>query len=347
MSTDVHPLSLTGPVKPLKAASIETYRRSIRYAHAALVRSGFSAEGITSLSVLVQPDNAQALLRNLYDRNDQKKSSTIHGIAHVLYLIAGPGGRATAEAAEIVKTFRKRLAVPYTGMRDRPREALRPFAAPKNIEAILALPLRIFDRLQRKSMFSKADARKMLVAVALELLLMRPIRRKNLTELRFGENVIRRGKAVFVRLPSDTVKNSIDIDHRLPPESVALLDFYEKKLLPLFGPNPAGWLFPGEIEGKHKSFAQVSRSFIKIIREETGLYLYPHLMRHFAAKIYLNENPGAFEVVRRVLAHKSLATTTRSYAGSSDEAAVRLYDELILRIRESIHREIKKDGKEQ
>jgi integrase len=341
MSTDVHPISRTGPVKPLKPASVDSYRRSIRYAHAALVRSGFPSEEITSLAVLVQLDNAEALLRNLYDRNGEKKSSTIHGIAHVLFLIAGPGGRAPEGVADILKTFRKRSKVPYNGLRERPREALRQFAATENIEAILALPVRIYDRLRPKTKFSIGDARKMQVAVALELLLMRPIRRKNLTELRFGDTIIRRGKNVFVRLSSGTVKNTIDIDHQLPPESAELLEFYVQKLSPLFGPNSNEWLFPGEIAGAHKSYAQVGRQITKTIRDETGLYFYPHLARHFAAKLYLDEHPGAFEVVRRVLAHKSLTTTTRCYVGFADDAAVRMYDELILRIRQSIEQGIK------
>ena len=181
----------------------------------------------------------------------------------------------------------------------------------------------------------------MRAAVALELLLMRPIRRKNLTELRFGDTLIRRGKVVFVRLPSGAVKNTIDIDHRLPPESAALLEFYVQKLLPLFGPNPNEWLFPGEIAGAHLSYAQVSRQITKTIRDETGLYFFPHLARHFAAKLYLDKHPGAMEVVRRVLAHKSVTTTIRSYAGFADDAAVRLYDELILGIRQSIEQGIK------
>ncbi len=325
----------------LRPASVETYRRSIRYAHAALVRSGVPLDAITSLSVLVTLENAKALLQNLLDRNGGEMSSTIHGIAHVLYLIAGPGGRAPEGVANTLKTFRKRLAVPYTGLRERPREALRQFADKVNIEAILALPFRMYDRLRRKSTFSKADARKMQAAIALELLLMRPIRRKNLTELRFGDTIIRRGKTVFVRLPSDTVKNSNYIHHALPPESAALLEFYLQKLLPLFGPNPNEWLFPGDIPGAHKSYEQLGRQITKTIRDETGLYFYPHLARHFAAKLYLDEHPGAFEVVRRVLSHKSLTTTTRCYVGFADDAAVRMYDELILRIRQSIEKGIK------
>jgi integrase len=83
--------------------------------------------------------------------------------------------------------------------------------------------------------------------------------------------------------------------------------------------------------------------FIEVIRRETGRYLYPHLTRHFGAALYLRENPGAFEVVRRVLGHKSLTTTTRSYASFDDEAAVRMFDALVLRIREEIRKGVTDD----
>ena len=44
----------------------------------------------------------------------------------------------------------------------------------------------------------------------------------------------------------------------------------------------------------------------------------PHLFRHVMAKIYLDANPGEYEVVRRVLAHRSIDTTTRYYLWDRD-----------------------------
>ena len=44
--------------------------------------------------------------------------------------------------------------------------------------------------------------------------------------------------------------------------------------------------------------------------------------------------PGAYESVRRLLGHSSIATTTNFYAGSETAAAVRHYDEVVLRLRE-------------
>lgn len=55
-----------------------------------------------------------------------------------------------------------------------------------------------------------------------------------------------------------------------------------------------------------------------------------HLMRHIAAKIFLERHPGSLEVVRRVLVHSSSEITIRHYAGFENKAALRHYDEVIL-----------------
>ena len=343
MSKEADLLSEEGPIKPLRPSSINTYRYVIRQIVAALVHKGWAPEAIDSLNLLVRADNAKAVLQFFLDRNGDKTSSTIHNIAHVLVLIATTGRRADQATIDKLKRYRKQLAMRWTGLRPRPRDALRPFVDMANIEKILILPLRIYERLRKKPDLTRKDARLMQGAIALELLLMRPIRRKNLVELRLNENLIRSGRHMFIVIQPEDVKNEVALDYRIPAESVALIDFYVKRLLPLFGPNPSGWLFPGEKPDRPKSAEQFGRNFTRVVREATGLHLYPHLMRHFGAAVYLREHPGAFEVIRRVLAHKSLTTTTRSYTSFDDDAAVRMFDTVVLRIRETIRKGVKDD----
>ena len=267
----------------------------------------------------------------------------ISRLAHVLVLVAETAVHPGAQDIERLKRFRKQLVDRSYGMRPRPKNALRPFTDTANIEKILMLPQRVHDRLRRKPKLTMADARLMQVALALELLLMRPIRRKNLVDLRLDRHVIRSGRHTFIVIPADEVKNDLELDYPIPDESAVLLNFYVKRVLPLFGPNPMRWLFPGGKDDGSRSAARFSALFIETIKKETGLYLYPHLTRHFGAALYLRENPGAFEVVRHVLGHKSLATTTRSYANFDDERAVRLFDALVLRIREEIRKGVTDD----
>jgi integrase len=67
--------------------------------------------------------------------------------------------------------------------------------------------------------------------------------------------------------------------------------------------------------------------------EHTGLAWNPHLFRHLSAKLILDDNPGAYEIVRRVLGHRSIETTTSFYCGHEAAAAARHYDEVILKLR--------------
>lgn len=65
----------------------------------------------------------------------------------------------------------------------------------------------------------------------------------------------------------------------------------------------------------------------------------PHLFRHIAAKLYLGANPGGYEVMRRVLGHARMETTSRSYAGLETRNAARHFDEEILKLRTNVEKE--------
>ena len=58
-----------------------------------------------------------------------------------------------------------------------------------------------------------------------------------------------------------------------------------------------------------------------------------HLMRHLGALLYLDRNPGSYEIVRRVLGHKRLSTTVGNYTGAETDAAIEHFDAVILGIR--------------
>ena len=104
--------------------------------------------------------------------------------------------------------------------------------------------------------------------------------------------------------------------------------------------TPSCFLFPGNKPGCHKHPDHFSRQFTKTIRRWTGLDVNPHLMRHLGAKLYLDANPGAYGVVRRVLGHTVMSTTVNNYTGLETDAALRHYHNVILGIRDHVRREI-------
>jgi integrase len=340
MSQEADLLSETGPIRPHRPASIKSYRYALRQVIAGLQHSGRPLETIDSLAVLIEADAVTAALQFHLDRNGEKPSQMIAKIANVLVLVAQHAVGADPSVVAKLKRYRANVSPKRAGLKPRPRNALRQFVDRTNIEKLLVLPHRIYARLHRKPDLTVADARLMQVAVALELLLMRPIRRANLVALRLGEHVLRIGDRTVIVLDEAEVKNGVDHDYPIPAESARLLDFYVDRLLPLLGGNPSRLLFPGAIPGKPKAAENLGRAFCKTIRAETGLEVYPHLLRHFAATLYLTEYPEGVEVVRRVLGHRSADTTHRSYAGVHDQVAVRRFDELVLGIRGAILKEI-------
>ena len=74
------------------------------------------------------------------------------------------------------------------------------------------------------------------------------------------------------------------------------------------------YLFPGEA-GAHKDIKTLGGQITTRIGREIGLAITPHQFRHAAAALILRTDPGNYELVRRVLGHKSLATTTSFYIG--------------------------------
>lgn len=56
----------------------------------------------------------------------------------------------------------------------------------------------------------------------------------------------------------------------------------------------------------------------------------PQLFRHVAAYFFLEDHPGHYEDVRRLLALKRIDTTLNNYAGLEMAAAVRRFDQTIL-----------------
>jgi integrase len=72
---------------------------------------------------------------------------------------------------------------------------------------------------------------------------------------------------------------------------------------------------------------------VRAVRQGTGIELHPHLFRHIAGKLLLDEHPGDQGTVQRMLGHNSIRTTMATYTGAETRAAIRRYDEVVLGLR--------------
>ena len=81
-------------------------------------------------------------------------------------------------------------------------------------------------------------------------------------------------------------------------------------------------------EGQPRSKTALSDAIRRGMRR-AGLEMNPHLFRHAIAKIAVEDDPGAYLAVSRVLGHTTLDTTMGHYLGTETKAAGRHVDRLL------------------
>jgi integrase len=111
-------------------------------------------------------------------------------------------------------------------------------------------------------------------------------------------------------------------------DTTRLIRMYLKSYRHLVSDDPGDWLFPCRNGGPRSD--HLAEDMCKVIYRETGLIMNAHLFRHFAGMLYLQQRPGAYEAVRRILGHRKLDTTTSFYTDLESKWAIRHYDEVVL-----------------
>jgi integrase len=96
-------------------------------------------------------------------------------------------------------------------------------------------------------------------------------------------------------------------------------------------------VFPGQ-NGKPKQPNTLGNQISATVQRYTGMPFNTHLFRHAGGKIFLDARPGQYEVMRRVLGHRSIATTTGIYAGAETRSAGTHFAAVIAERRRDIER---------
>lgn len=76
-----------------------------------------------------------------------------------------------------------------------------------------------------------------------------------------------------------------------------------------------------------------------------ALRAYAICARHIGCYLYLKRRPGDYETMRRVLAQRNIETTARFYAEMEKEEAFRMFNRVMLELRESHQLEMPKPAK--
>ena len=324
-----------GRMKPLAPRTVATQKDHLRCTASALVRIGHDPAAIVDLGYLVWPAHVRQALQFFLDRNGGKPNAYVAAIAYTLRTVAKHGVvLPDADRKEVARLYKK-VAQQRHGMTEKNLARLRQLDDPAVRDRLLAFPTLRIREILRTDNGGVAEALAVQAALAAELWLFAPLRLSNFAGLRLDQHLIRRQGGDHrwaIHVPAAVVKNAIDLDYELPAPIARHLEVYLERFRPrlVTGTNP--WLFPGRA-GKAKHVATLREQVVRAVRQGTGIELHPHLFRHIAGKLLLDEHPGDQGTVQQMLGHKSIRTTMATYTGAETRAAIRRYDEVVLGLR--------------
>jgi integrase len=277
----------------------------------------------------------QLAMRWFWDRNGEQTSKHIGEIAWTIRCYATKHLTTDEETRAFYAGAMKRLRVSQDGLSDKNQCAMAQFDDPKMIEALVGLPMKLWAKADRSRKAASTQRRSkelqlcVQAAVAIEILIFAPMRISNLQNLRLDQHISWQNKQAVIHIPRAQVKNDIDLVFKLPLTVSQRIQTYIRDWRALYteGANP--YLFPGR-KMNPKDGTRLRRQISQALWDEVGIKLTPHQFRHAAAKILLDAKPGHYEVIRKILGHKNLTTTYSHYAGAETQAALDLYDDVIL-----------------
>jgi integrase len=326
----------TTPARPRRASSVKLRRAQIIAAASALRHLGWDQGQIRSLKDLVENFGAvKNIAKFHYDRRTGSATTGVFGILEVLRQVAKYHVGLAPDAVQKITALRNRVRPNRDGIAPRNRERLRMLQDPNMRAALLHLPAELMRRAPQEK-HTDRQLRLAACAVALEILIICPLRISNVVGLRLDQHFRRAptGKRHLshIVIAGSEVKNATPVDWPIPSSSLPILNAWIENYRPRTESPGSPWLFPGK-HGKRRDTGALRVALTTEITRFTGLHVHPHLMRHFAATLYLQHNPGQFEQVRRVLGHRSLQTTIDSYMPVETDAAARRFDDVVMKER--------------
>jgi integrase len=323
------------PPKPCRPRTVDLRRKHILLAASALVRSGIAPQSIQGLADLVTVDAVKAILSGYLGNRNSEPSQFVRDLAGTLIQVARHWLRADPSHQQQLSDLRRRLGPDRVGLTQKNKETLRQFNDPENVRLLLDLPQRIYRRAARlRSSQPGRAAVQFQIALAIDILLAAPLRMHNLVALKLDQHLVRphgRRGVMHIVIPPDEAKGGEILEYSLPDHLADSLDRYLRDYRPLLNPK-SQHLFVNT-KGKSKAQATLAQQINETIHKDIGLTITPHQFRHVAAKLIIDHQGPEFELVRQLLGHRSVKSTTNFYAGVQSLAAGRVYDKIIQGIR--------------
>ena len=224
-----------------------------------------------------------------------------------------------------------KMPVAATGLTDKNKRFLRQFDDPAALRRLVNLPAQLWAEVKRDPHPSFRTLAKAQAALAIAILLYMSLRLQNLANLAFETHLflnLGADATSSLEIPAGEMKNKTAIAFDVPPLVAKMLIEYRERISPKIIRRRPKRLFVNA-DGTPKSPSTVAWLIKTYATRRAGVELTPHQFRHLQAKVVLDDQPGAFELVKQSLGHRNLKTTVGSYAGVDSRRAARHHHRLI------------------
>ena len=323
--------------RALSPLSLRLQRTHVHSAATAALATGVPVDRLCALADLVEPETFRAVLRHRWRQDGKRLSAFTHGLGVTLIAIAKEWVRISPIAIAELKAIRGKLGTLPTGLTQKNQALLRRFDDPSLQAALVQLPDKLWHAARRGLATSRWPFIDLQSALAVDLLVHVPaLRMQNLSSLRFDKHLHwpqGRRKPALLTFGDDETKNNVRFEFEIPTVLAERLWIYRNEIAPVVTGQRPDAVFV-TFKGKARTQAAIKIAIERTVLRKLGVKLTPHQFRHLAAKFTLDANPGAYELVRQLLAHKNLKTTTNFYAGIDTRRAGRAHAALIIKLRE-------------
>ncbi len=319
------------PRRPLADSTLRQQREHLRITASLVARQQGGADQVQQLADLVTDKAFKVVLRHFYERAEGKSNAFAISIAKTLIDVARfHVGVSPDHLAELKRLAAKLPAVPLD-LTEKNKALLADLDSEHLRAALYRLSEELLAEVSRKLDAPRLPLVLAQVAIAVDILLVAPLRPQNLCRLNwqrhFAEPNGPRGRLLIHIPAAETKTRKRELIFELPPDVAQRLRWYRKHVLPRRGADPNGDLFVVE-GGKPKAQATLSQQVSEILAARVGLKMTIHQFRHVAAVSYLDQHPEDFETVRELLGH-AWSKTTRIYAGNGSKRASRAFGDFV------------------
>jgi integrase len=333
---DVFSTDADHPRRPLAASTLDRQREHIRLAASILVRKGGANCAPGSLADLVRPEAFKTVLRHYLGPDGRKPNAFATTLARTLLDVARYQVKLPPPAMQELKAIAAKLpAMPFE-LTAKNKALLSGLESDRVKARLLFMPQTLIQGAQAKLKAGRSGLVEAQVAIAVDILLVAPLRPQNLIALNWSKHIREpngsKGALSLFIPKQETKSGKRDLTFEIPAETAQRIRWYRREILGGLGADIQGPLFVNK-HGLAKSQETLSEQITDAVARHVGIHMTPHQFRHFAAALYLEEHPEGFQSVSDLLGH-AWAKTTLVYAGSSSRRASRAYGAHVTQQRE-------------